>query len=494
MKVSKKDNIKNISLFSILYYITYVLFMNIVYTSDHIAMHGFKEQEVFPSLISYISGGRFLSYFVEIFYYLLSFVGVTRFENKWVLQILLIFFLAVATNEIVKMYTPFFKDNYVILYALAYINFANPYFVESFVYCSPELGLGILLVIIASKKFIQKKFLGSIVFLFCGISLYQSYIALFFIYVSTYIFLENYKEIKREIMYMYVKLLLVGGIAALTNILIVKLCVNIGIVETEIKSVTLEGDLIEKMKEIVDWFKMVTIELLNISPGKMLFYSILLVSLICFVELLCLQKYLEIFYLAGTIICLNLFPYAISFVMEIIYFPPRVSWPIFPAFAMTMLLCICYMDKKWNKYLYKGVLFLQILFIYYGIETCILDMYISNSLDINNMYMIKDEIEEYEENTNIQITDIYVGHANNIDYYHNEAKHFDYYWLMYSHKIHYDTWSDVEFLNYITSSNYVEHEMGEEDKKELFENVRNNVFNASEQLVFEGDTLYWLVY
>lgn len=55
------------------------------------------------------------------------------------------------------------------------------------------------------------------------------------------------------------------------------------------------------------------------------------------------------------------------------------------------------------------------------------------------------------------------------------------------------SWADVFAVNYYTGQNYVKKEVPE-NVKEYFLDKDWNEFNVQEQVVFQGDTVYWCVY
>lgn len=58
----------------------------------------------------------------------------------------------------------------------------------------------------------------------------------------------------------------------------------------------------------------------------------------------------------------------------------------------------------------------------------------------------------------------------------------------------YDIWAQTRFLNYVNKENYEVKWMTEEEYSRFFGEQEWDVFNASKQLHFEGDVLYWAIY
>ena len=127
-------------------------------------------------------------------------------------------------------------------------------------------------------------------------------------------------------------------------------------------------------------------------------------------------------------------------------------------------------------------------------QTCILDQYISNALDMYYMEVVYEKIVEYEEESGEEITDIYVIHAQDQKYYHYSQMHYGYVSPMYSHKMQYDIWADVELLNYVSGRNFTDHYVEQSKQTEYFGDSTGFVVNTSKQLKFEGNSMYWLIY
>ena len=133
--------------------------MNNTYTSDHV--YAFYYPPSLGNAKSYLAGGRFANLFIDFFYYVIGLIGVTHSFNQWVLQCILIFFIALASLELYCL----FEENkscsnidYKLL-ILVTINFINPFFIESFVYKGAELGVAIWITVLSVKYFFEKKYI-----------------------------------------------------------------------------------------------------------------------------------------------------------------------------------------------------------------------------------------------------------------------------------------------------------------------------------------------
>ena len=64
----------------------------------------------------------------------------------------------------------------------------------------------------------------------------------------------------------------------------------------------------------------------------------------------------------------------------------------------------------------------------------------------------------------------------------------------YNHKIFYDTWAQVDYLNLICGRNYKSVILTEEEYDYYFGDISAAEWDLSEQLKFDGSRAYWFIY
>ena len=281
-KILEKFSLKNVKcllVFGVIFFMTYILFMHDVFTSDHVlsSFYEIKPGDLKDSII----GGRFVNFFINNFYYFISFLGISHTENMWVLQVILIFFISLAGTNIYNIFAPFFEEESINIWLIVIIalNFCNPFFVESFVYKGAELGVAIWIVVLSVKAFINNRNLLSTILLFTAISIYQSYIALFFIYVTAYLILKYYDKINKQLFVSCLKMFFIGGISAITNIFLVKLAVKTEYISSELKKVGLTGSFIDKVEDVIKSCIEIILHTRNILPTGLLAF-VLIISIV----------------------------------------------------------------------------------------------------------------------------------------------------------------------------------------------------------------------
>lgn len=500
-KIFNSNRVKCFLIFLGIYSFTFILFMNRVYTSDHV-YSSFSPTTV-GEFKDYLSGGRFISYFIAIFYYILSLFGINHIQNQWFLQSILIFFLALASAELYKMYAE--EDESVLDYkliALLTLNFINPFFVEHFVYKGAELGVAIWIVTIAVQVFYKKKYIWAFILAFIATGIYQSYIILFLIYATGVWFFRYNSNPHRKMVWDYCKILLTAAAVAFCNIFIVKLSVKTGVIEGEIKKTELItnsdagviGGLLQKLQNVMETGKTIMLSTWNMLPQKFFIGSILLfVLLVVFYMLICHRKISNILLYLFTILIIHAYPFSIAMVMGSIYLPQRVIWPIFASCSIGLIIAYKCLKDSWaiKPYICIAVVFGVVVF--FNTQNSILDLFISNALDWYYAEAVQEEIREYEEESGCEVTDVYAIHARDAKYCHYQLMHFDY-TVTYNRKIQNQIWSDVEWLNLVNDEDYIKHTIDNTCQDEYFKESTAEVFNASEQLYFEGNNMYWLIY
>lgn len=492
---------KCFSFFLCIYGVTYSLFFHNVYTSDHV-MASFNLIEP-RGIIHYLSGGRYVNYLIDRFYIILSKIGVTHTNNnQWVLQGVFILFLSLASKEIYMLFCEKKHNLDYKLLLLISIAFVNPFIVEHFVYHGAELGIAIWISIVGVKKFHEKKYLFSFLLVFTAVCTYQSYIALFLIYATGVWFCIYCDKMSKTAIFNYLKLLALALIAAISNVVILKLSLITGIIDDEVRPMaiissekgTIIGGIIGKIAGVLDTFRATMISTMNMLPKGVLVGVIigaaLLVGLHFYREkkkCVCLLIYVI------TILIIHLYPFALAMIMGTIYLPQRVIWPIFASCSIGLI--IAYKLLKGSKYIppFLGLVIVFGIVLFFKTQTSILDMYISNSLDYYYAEMVQEEIIEYEEESGYEITDVYVMHATDAEYCHYQLMHMDY-GITYTRKIQAQSFSDVEWLNFVNDEKYIKHEMSNADQETYFKKDTASVFNASEQLHFDKNNMYWLIY
>ncbi len=504
-------------------FVAFSVFLNDTFTSDHV--NGYKTiSQMPPSFLEYIQGGRILNYFTTWFCWLMGKAGISKLNNELLLQLLVIIFISCAVSELSKLFDRFFVDKEIhvrllVLPLIMCMSFVNPFFVETFVYVGYELALAIWLVAIAVRKFTEKKYIHAGILLFLAMSVYQSYFALFLIWTTVYIYLDNKDLLAKkpivEIIKSYVITIIPMGII----IALPKLLAGASDSYSEVKEVSVGGGLADKVLMMIKCWYHVFITELDMMP-KCTLLVLFVVVLLTTAIIICKKEQLPntevsdadssksfkggrvlINYLL-VVVLINLY-YVAIYMTGYDQVLARVSWPAFASIAMLVL--ILTKEIHLNHSLTKNIVSIVstiaicIIAIYSFIaikstQTAATDYLISNKLAEQEIGIIEAYIEAYEKETGNEVNTVYVLPANRQE---NTSKYLisATYRSAYAHKPTSVEWSNVELLNYLTGNEYDKQTMSETDYNRLFADNDNwNEFMPDEQLVFEENAMYWCVY
>lgn len=496
------DKRRQLQLFAIIFlfiYVFYSVFLNFTFTSDHVFAYILRPNVAKPVFTEYLAGGRPAVYLLVWAEYLLGKININSNVNQYVYQILLMFLLSCAVYQLYGLFSEVcMKRHKELLYIVVLmIGFVNPYIVEAFVYKAIEWGVAINLVCFAVRLFCKRRYLYALFILWIGVSIYQSYFALFLIYATAYLYIQFRGKLCREVIAEAVKMYFIAGICAVSNILLVRILVVLGIIESEVKTVDMAtSSLAERFLRVKDVYFYSVIE----CCGDMFppyFMITVIVALSVFVGIILIKSKrcaVDVFYFALVTIALNLYPFAIFSVAVGTGAHQRITWPIFSSISMLFMLLFYYTDSNGLK---EKIGF-SVLTIYWAAnifytETVINDFFISNKIDTFIVNQILEEIDCYEEESGVQIEYISAVRAENSKNVYAELN-LSYDAIVFGRKTISQSWSDVYLIDYLSGRDYEKAPMDEEIYDTYFRGKTWETFNADEQLVFHDNIMYWAIY
>ena len=146
---------------------------------------------------------------------------------------------------------------------------------------------------------------------------------------------------------------------------------------------------------------------------------------------------------------------------------------------------------------YEGVVTVSIacLFMvsFFMTQSFITDCYISQAVSMEDVRIVDNEIEKYEEETGLRIRTI-ASRRTAPDarrYYDGSVAVREF---SYAMPIVFAEWSQGAYVNYVNEKDYEYREMTMWEYNKYFGGLEWDTFDPETQLVFEGDTLYWAVY
>lgn len=487
---------------------TYMITMNFQITSDVLYSEMIGEIAKAPSLSEHLASGRYTNYLISWFYRFLNLFGINKMHHQWVLQFMGILVYAIAACVLYRMFEKALKlDKYsVILNVLILICFINPFIAETYVYVAFDWAVGILLAVLSAKYIIDRKYVRGWIVAFLAVSTYQCNIIMTLLFCVTIAFIENHLKFLELI-----KRVLISGImtlsAAVVNILIPKICLVLHITDEIVKQTGVKDEWSLRLQWISDIIRLCIIKAYGMLPNY--FIPIIVVVVFFAVSFVLLikngwKKIWSILMWGLVAAGCMMVPFAPCFVSTTIGFPQRTLTPVFMGFSMIL---ICgYAFLKDTKYLSKafvvGTVWVAGIMLY-STQTGLQDCYIANAIDFYEAQEIEEAIDDYETQSGNEITDIVVHRMGSIHYAYKE-QHYENVYTLYAHRLYYDAWADVNLLNYMFGKNYHRINMDEQytDNTEYYQSLIQQYWegkswshlDTDEQLVFDGNTMYWALY
>ena len=498
----------------VLLFLFYSICLNHSFTSDQVGAWNYAHGKVsLTGIASTLVGGRFMSAILSVVGWLFSKIGVTVYQNQYVFKLIIIAVAAYAVYKMYELFSPFLnsKIKSVVMLSILAVSFANPYYVETFVYTGFEWSVGLLLAVWSVYLFKDKKYVRSALVVFLAITTYQSYVVIFLILTTVYIYLKNDAKSKKTAWISYLRMLLIAGIPAVADILIVKISVAVmnfvnadkiasgSMAQTsEVKPVVMSTGIAHRIYLMCAAYFGSTCTCFGMLPFGIIFIMIALMIIISLIYMFRHgKKWNELLYYVLISAMVNAYPVAIYFVMggESLGIVCRVVWPIFMTIAMMILITIYIIDD--DKWLNSVIIVFSCFMLVniYCTQTTAMDFFISNKLDANEMNQIEAEIERYETSSGNKIEYIETAYTDNaLENDYSQLLCQDYQTWTFHRKTTHNSWSTVELLNYVTGENYQKKDMNKTVYNKCFAGKTWNEFIPEEQLVFDGNTMYWAIY
>lgn len=498
-------------------YMAYAVFLNDTFTSDHIT--GYKNYSHYGFNLLYslklgIAGGKFLQPIMDVIYWLLfTKLHMTKLQNEACEQMLFIIMLTISVYILYQVFERFFsfKKKEVIIPIVLGISFVNPFVVELFTYIGFEHGIGIMFVALAVYCFSKGKKVLPGVLVFLGMSIYQSYFELFLIWTTLWLYFKHGARVDKNCVKGSIHMLLEAGIPAVASVVFTKIYVALtnslegktavmggaanagsknsagGIVEAGTPYGTIKNLIVEVYKVAYGTCD-------GLMPKLFLAVVVVISFAITMVAILWAKKDINtILWVVVAWAVMNIYPIAIytTGYSDIIQ---RIMWPFFAAISAMLMMMLYHVQALKEIFLVAGLFIMGFLVInIWSTQSSATDCLISNKLEEAEVEMVYEYIENYQNETGIEIETICAGMR--MDAPRNSK------YLIFAdarahsaHRSLYDVWSRVNLVNYLMGTEYKEEKMTDDQYMEYFGDIQWDSFIPSEQLIFEGNTLYWAIY
>ena len=500
----------------------YALFLNQTYVCDNVPVWAAYKNETasyngisWEQLKNTILGERPVFIWSIINYWLYC-LGIDYLNHQWLFQFINTCLLSLDATLAFRLYCPYISSEMKpILFGCTLIGAINPAFVQIFIFADCSHTLALFFGICALYMFRDRHYVLCTLFLYLMIGTYQSYYAVFMILSLVLILMSGQGSINKNGIKQCGYAIISVAIPCVLLITVPRIAmrrkiINEGSITKEITSSTTDFLIKDAFNRVIVSFN----DLINSGYGYtktgFVKYYLLLIFIITIIVLLIRKRFKDIF----VFVFLSAAFFFIPFAFGIIYtasspYVMRAMVSFYIAIASYTLIAYMYsfewsdMDNKGRKISIQVAIIMIALYLIVdikGVETGISDILTANKLEFQICRQLKSEIDNYTAETGIEISTIKVASYKpariafdstymNIPYNGNYSLH-----LLLD-----TSWSDVATINLIYGTDYVREEATEEEMEKYFGDIAekydyNYYFEPDDQIVFEGNTLYWLLY
>jgi len=475
----------------ILFVIAFGIFITPTFNSDTIYHIQWPERD----WNSYVTSGRYLTAFLNAFFCFIGYntaisTHITVAISAVIYGVCGILIQRVLANT---LQTDADMKDKVVLALILQLPIINVLMLEPmmFIELAVVYALAYLMSVLSFVCLTKNKIIWALILAECSIMLYQSHVVIGFILYSGYVYLVNKGKFSLKVFVEEVKAGLIVVAAGVINVLSVKIFGYLGILPYVSKNASLDG-FWKKIPMIFDSFLDTLKDNYGLLPGNWLLMLVLVLNIVIVLwEVLKEKRYLDAAY--HVVLCMGMLivPFMFGLLQPGVALPPRIVFTIYV--AVGTIIAVAYIvnsDIKKNIAAISGVVLLIIQIVM--CNTISAEHVASNALDVQYMEMIYYEIQKYEEETGIEVEYVEVFHDTNCSEKYSQIK---YHSFCTNRRVVVDGWSDVWFLNYISGRDFTKtHEREDEIYALYFADKNWDVFDADEQLIFEDNYLYWVIY
>lgn len=438
-----------------------------------------------------IQDGRYLNALLD---YILYQFGLSTTTHTGITSITALFILAIALcfvqQSLKKVITKHSVLENVGFTAITALLFSNVLFGESLMFseCALAFGLGYLFASMGIYYFTCRKYITAFIMFLLATTGYQIAVVYAAIVLSAYIFLENEFRITKKTILQELGCGLVTFGAGLLNMLSYTMLSLTGITDG-LRKTTGTGRLADKLTAISELSLSFLKDSKGLLPGIWLPCIILVFCLFMIISAFLKKKKKDaVLYTILLFAGMYFMIFVIPMMQQNIYMPPRIIWTFYALLSMLLLTAYACQQGKLKKlvcYAACGWLLIQIIFC----NVIIANRTLSNTLDITYAEIVYSKILEYEKESGIAVTKLAVTKDIDCPFSYDEVKY-------KTDQINERALGTVTntLMNVVSERTFQKIEMDNEINKTYFAGKNWDYFDASEQLVIQGDTAYWVIF
>lgn len=379
---------------------------------------------------------------------------------------------------------------------ISFVSIANIFILEYFMFiekCGFMLAIFFNAVaILLIDKFFERKewkyFLGSVMVMILATFTYQGTIALFVI-LSLPFASKSAKSFKDYLFHVFAI-----GLSYAIPVLLDLIALKFVFKSSRIKQ---EVNLFENCKNVIDGLRRFGVSTFSILPSYM-FLILLGFGFLAAIFMAIKMKHRFIYLINIPVIILaSVIFSAATIIQGTGWWSQRTTYPIASVLgALTVHMFISgrnrnvdKVPKVWLQSFVVGLMGILLIGQYFSFNKIFIDKYRLNTLDEYRARYIEEAIQEYQNDSGTEITQI--------AFYSDASRTYPAYPHLYSEgdlivSSFYTEWSDIVAMNYYLNSQYSKVEQTEEYTEYFASKDWSNL--SQEQLIFEGNTLHLCIY
>ncbi len=441
-------------------------------------------------IFSRIEAGR---YMVAFFDYILLKLGGRVTDNLSISMLVAFFMFLGAMIVIQKTFSRWEPEelagkigyNFVLVLVFFNVLFAE---VLMFGEYSIYFGLGYLLAAAGVKRYADRKYASMLLLFAMAVCTYQFTMIYAAILVTVYGCLEHDEKLSMEA----VKRELIGIVAAMgmgaANYISIKILEKAGIVRAFGKHAG-TGNIGKKALAMTESFIELHKNSLGILPNLWIpFLFTLGVTVLLIYSCVKRQVVKKLLFIVIAFVGSLLLLYVIPVLQETFSFPPRMAFCFYLVQGLLAVTAyvVCLDKVRWLLSLgCIGYMLVQLLFC----DFVVTNRFISNTLDEVYVNMMYQEVLKYEKETGTEVTQICVVKDAYAPAHYEEVSYG-------AHQINERVLGTItiSFIGHVTGRHFKKVKCDEEIYDQYFKDKDWNYLDLSEQLIFQGDTVYWCIF
>lgn len=432
--------------------------------------------------------------------YLFKDINIIKYQIYFVMLLIVVLSACAAMiyNHYIRWMQEDSRHRALLKIAIA-IMFGNVYMTDLFHFpeALPPMACGILFMTIAVLQvepgMSVKKMMLMLLFATISLNCYQVTLGFFVFFALANIFIIYEGNLTTNAFWDSIKALFCGGAAGLSNIILLRVLQSTGVIalESRTASVGLDG-VLKNAKQIVNEACRLFQDPWRFLPKYVLLTVLLLLFALMFAALWkrklpwqnCLYIVLVIIACRSTLFLPHLLASAV-------WMAPRSIVSYWSLIAIPCVVLAVHASNERIKDLTLIIMSIFVVIQILSIQKIGVNIISNNRLDQEISYMIQDRIEEYEKESGKQIeTILFRNDYSPVHVYHS----IDFAAFEMALREYTVSWGCVEMINYFNEEHYGLGIMDDEAFFKYFVKQNWDCLNLEEQLVFDGNTAYYVVY